>query len=101
VVASMIYFIVIGLAAVTYAVKNEKGTSKTILMVAGILMAVVFAYITYQFLASPSVWGGNALAYGYVAVTFVLGIVLYSASKMYHSKRGIDITLAYKEIPPE
>jgi len=101
VVASMIYFIVIGLAAVTYAVKNEKGMSKMILSVAGIMMAVVFAYITYLFLASPSVWGGNAFAYGYVAITFVLGMVIYMASKMYHSKRGIDITLAYKEIPPE
>jgi hypothetical protein len=41
------------------------------------------------------------LAYSYVAVTFILGMVIYLGSKMYHSRRGIDITLAYKEIPPE
>lgn len=101
VVASMIYFIVIGLAAVTYAIRKEKGASKSILGLAGILMALVFCYITYQFLAYPTVWGGNVFAYGYVAVSFVLGIIIYLASKTYHSQRGIDITLAYKEIPPE
>ncbi len=101
VVASMIYFIVIGLAATTYALRKEKGMPKTILALAGISMAVVFAYITYLFLANPSVWGGNIFAYGYVAITFVLGMAIYLGSKMYHSRRGIDITLAYKEIPPE
>ncbi len=101
VLASMIYFIVIGLAAATYAVRREKGQAKAVLMVAGILMAIVFAYISYLFLAYPAVWGGNTFAYGYVAVSFVLGLVIYLASKMYHSKKGIDITLAYKEIPPE
>jgi amino acid transporter len=101
VVASMIYFIVIGLAAVAYAVRKEKGGSRTILAVSGILMALVFAYITYQFLAYPTVWGGNTFAYSYVVISFVLGMAIYLASKMYHSRRGIDITLAYKEIPPE
>ena len=101
VVASMIYFIVIGFSAVFFAMKNEKGTAKVTLVSAGVLMAVVFAYITYLFLASPNVWGGNAFAYGYVAVSFILGVVIYIASRTYHLKRGIDIALAYKEIPPE
>ncbi len=101
IVAPMIYFMFIGIGAAVYAVKREKGGSKIVLAVSGLLMAIVFAYFTYQFLAYPAIWGGNNLAYGYVAFTFVLGIGLYLASKAYYSKKGIDIGLAFKEIPPE
>jgi amino acid transporter len=100
VVAAMIYFFFIGIAAVRYALKNEKGSAKAILSTCGVLMAVVFAYIVYQFLANAAIWGGNPIAYGWVAGSFIAGIVIYAVSKSYYSKRGIDITLAYKELPP-
>ncbi len=100
VIASMIYFFFIGLAAVRYALKNEKGQSRVILATAGLLMALVFAYISYQFLAYSAIWGGNPIAYGWVVGSFILGIVIYVVSKSYYGKRGIDITLAYKELPP-
>jgi amino acid transporter len=101
VVAAMIYFAFIGLAAVIYAIKHDRGSSRTTLAVAGILMVGVFSYITYQFFAYSSIWGGNYLAYGYVAASFVAGVVLYSLSKWSNAKKGIDISLAFKEIPPE
>ena len=100
IIASMVYFLFIGLAATLYAFKNEKGRSKAILATAGILMAIVFAYLTYQFLAYPGIWGGNPLAYGWAGGSFVAGIIIYLVSKSYYGKRGIDITLAYKELPP-
>jgi len=100
VVAAMIYFFFIGIAAVRYALKNEKGRPKAILATAGALMTIVFLYITCQFLANAAIWGGNQIAYGWVVGSFVAGIVIYIVSKSYYSKRGIDITLAYKELPP-
>jgi amino acid transporter len=100
VIAAMIYFFFIGVAAVRYALKNEKGRAKAILGASGALMAVVFAYIVYQFLANYTIWGGNWLAYTWVVLSFVGGIAIYAVSKSYHSKRGIDISLAYKELPP-
>jgi hypothetical protein len=60
------------------------------------------AYLTYQFLAYPSIWGGNWLAYGVVAGAVVLGIVAYTVSRIVNIRRyGIDIAIAYTEIPPE
>ncbi len=100
VVAAMIYFFFIGIAAVRYALKNEKGRSKAVLAISGVLMSIVFAYIVYQFLAFAAIWGGNAIAYGWVAGSFIAGIIIYVVSKSYYAKRGIDITLAYKELPP-
>jgi len=100
VIASMIYFFFVGIAAVLYALKNEKGPSKGILATAGGLMAIIFAYISYLFLEYSSIWGGNPIAYGWVVGSFIAGIVIYTVSKSYYAKRGIDITLAYKELPP-
>jgi len=99
--ANWIYFIAVGAAGTFYAIRHEKGRTKTILAVSGILMSVVFVYLLYEFLVLPSIYGGNLLAYGYVAVSYFLGLGIYLASKRYYGRRGIDISLAFKEIPPE
>jgi amino acid transporter len=110
VVAAMIYFFFVGLAAVVYATRKEKGSAKVTLSIAGILMAIVFAFISYQFFTNPTIWGtanlynnipGYYFAYIYVAASFIVGAAIYLASKSYHKSRGIDISLAYKEIPPD
>jgi len=100
-ILGMSYFALVGVVAVSYAMKNEKGGSRTILVVAGILMAIVFLFLDYQFIASPAVWGGNLLAYGYIIAGLVIGTAIYLTSWQYHKKKGIDISLAFKQIPPE
>ena len=102
VAAAMIYFIFIAISAIVYAIRNDRDTrAKATLVIAGILMACVFGYITYQFFAYESVWGGNYLAYGYAAGSFIVGMLLYTISKRSNAKRGIDISMAFKEIPPD
>ncbi len=110
VIAAMIYFFFVGISAAIYGTRKERGGARLTLQVAGILMAVVFGYIIYQFLAYPTVWGtsftafgipGYEFAYLYVVGSFVAGAVIYLASRSYHKKQGINIDLAYKEIPPD
>ncbi len=101
VVASMVYFAIVGVAALVYALRREKGSSKLILSIAGVFQALVFLYLTYEFLAYPEIWGGNVLAYGYIILTLLAGSTIYLVSKKLHQKKGIDITLAFKQIPPE
>ncbi len=101
IVASMIYFVFVGLAATVYALRRERGGSRTVLATAGILNALVFLFLAYEFLAYPGVWGLNSLTYTYVAISFVAGAVIYLVSKRYHATRGINLSMAYKEIPPE
>jgi amino acid transporter len=110
VVAAMIYFIFVGLAGAVYGARKEKGSSRITLMVSGILMAIVFMYITYQFFANPTIWGTGTTSFGipgydfvylYVLGSFVAGIVIFLVSKRYHLRKGVDISLAYKEIPPD
>jgi amino acid transporter len=111
VIAAMVYFFVVGLAAAGYGLKREKGTARATLVIAGILTAAVFAFLTYQFLAPyfanlanssyPNTWGGNYVAFAYVIGAWVAGALIFVASRAYHKSKGVDITLAYKEIPPE
>jgi glutamate:GABA antiporter len=101
IIASMIYFIFVGLAATTHALRKESGSSKALLASAGILNALVFAFLAYQFLANPAFTGINSVTLAYVIGTFILGALIFQASKWYHKRRGIDISLAYKELPPE
>ena len=101
VIASMVYFASIGAAGAVYGLRKEKGQAKWVLLACGAFTTLVFLYLLYQFLAFPTVWGGNPFAYSYVAASFLTGAVLYAISKYYHGKQGINIALAYKEIPPE
>lgn len=101
VLAAMVYFLLVGAGAAVYGLRREKGSARAVLSVAGTLMAAAFLYISYEFLAAPSIWGGNELAYGYILVTLAAGLAIYAASASYHKKRGIDPSLLFREIPPE
>jgi len=101
IIASMIYFIFVGLAAAVHGARKERGGSSLVLAVSGIIMAAVFVYVSYLFVAYPDVWGLTPLSYTYVVASFVISLAIYLVSKSYHKKRGIDLSLVYKEIPPE
>jgi len=70
-----------------------------------IIGAVGFVYLVivlYGALTNPSVFGpisGASLAF--MVGVLILSVILYYASVAYHRSKGIDIRLAFKEIPPE
>ena len=101
IVGPMIYFMFVGVSAVIYGLKHEKGRTRMILAVAGVLSAIVFLWLTVEFLLYPLVWGGSTLAYGFLIATAIGGALIYFASKTYLARRGIDLSLAFKELPPE
>ncbi len=101
IIASMIYFIFIGLTATVHALKKETGSARAILAVAGLLNIVVFGYVASEFVANPAVWSFNTMTYGFVIFSFLFGAAIYLSSKTYYKRKGIDISLAYKELPPE
>ncbi len=101
ILASMFYFAFVGAAAAVYGFRKERGSARRTLLVSGALMAAVFLFLAYEFLSAPTVWGGNPLAYGYIAATFVAGVAIYAASRRYHLRGGLDISLLFREIPPD
>ncbi len=107
VVEAIIYYMAVGIAAVLiatirYSSFNLSNVSRALLIIFGMLMASVMAYLTYEFLAYPQIWGGNWLAYGVEIGAVVLGMVIYVVSRHINLRKyGIDIAVTYTEIPPE
>jgi len=101
IIASMVYFMFVGLAAVVHAARKETGSSKVFLMLAGVLNIIVFGFVAYQFLAAPTFTGINTVTAIYSIGTLVAGALIYLGSRWYHNKRGMNIDLNYKELPPE
>lgn len=101
IVGPMIYFAFVGVAAVIHGIKREAGRTKLVLVICGVLSAIVFFWLTAEFLLYPAIWGGNPLAYGFLVGSVILGVIIYYGSKTYHARRGIDISLAFKQLPPE
>jgi amino acid transporter len=101
-VAAMIFFACVGLSAAKYALQHEKSKTKVILMTAGLLNVPIFLFILYEIVAYSGVWGGNALSYSFAVGGWIAGALVYLVSRRYHLKHdNLDISLAFKEIPPE
>jgi basic amino acid/polyamine antiporter, APA family len=74
-----------------------------LMTIIGLITAASFAYIGYIGYLNPAVTNtayalfGLELLGGVVVVSFIV----YFVSKYYYKGRGVDISLAFKEIPPE
>jgi amino acid transporter len=79
---------------------KKKLAGVPLLSIFGLLTAISFSYIAYLALMNPLItvatWGGAA-----IALVIIVGcFIVYYASVYYHKKHGLDIELAFKEIPP-
>jgi amino acid transporter len=66
----------------------------------GVVTAVSFSYVSYLALINPLIYTLTDTGV-FVAVGIIVGcIAIYYLSKYYHKSRGLDTSLAFKEIPP-
>jgi amino acid transporter len=72
-----------------------------IFSIIGIVCAASFSYMVYVAFQNPLLASVTALGVEVEAGLIVSALVIYYASVVYHRRRGLDITLAFKEIPPE
>lgn len=101
ILASMIYFMIVGAAAIVHGIKKETGIMKVVMPLAGVGNILVFGFISSQFLTYQAVWSINWFTFSWLVGCLALGIVLFVGSYYYHKGHGININLAYREIPPE
>jgi amino acid transporter len=98
-----LYFLVASVAGAMYGLRNRV----TSLLVAGIISAGYFAFLTYEAAANPlfgfmtSNGTPNPITLTFVIGVILVGVLVYIISKYRNSKKGIDISMVFKEIPPE
>jgi len=102
-VLGALYFLVVGIAGIWHSRKSGNMG----LLIASILTAGYFAYLTYVSATNPD-FGfvesnglPNPITLSFVIGTLVFSVAVYITAYFYNKKRGIDLNLIYKEIPPE
>ena len=102
-IGPMLFFMFVAVASILYGIRRKSETPivRAGLIIAGILSTAVFAFVSYEFVIFPSIYGGNTLSYAFLVCSFVGGLIIYLIHKQILKKQGIDLSLAFKEIPPE
>ena len=97
-----VFFAFIGVTAIIYGYKKRKqlGSTAPALIVSGLLVAPFFFYVSYQLLGLPF-YGINQLSWGIMLFFWILGALLYPIGKWYYRRKGLDLSLVFKELPPE
>jgi amino acid transporter len=67
----------------------------------GLAEAIGFTYMAYLGATNPLITSPTTFAIVYAVGVIVAAFVIYFVSVAYHNRRGIDIPLAFKAIPPE
>jgi len=98
-----LYFLVVGIAGIWHSIKFKVMK----ILVPALITVGYFAYLTYVSATNPDFGfvGSNGLP-NPITLTFVIGTLLFSIAVyviayLYNKRRGIDLNLIYKEIPPE
>lgn len=97
-----LWFAFIGITAIAYAWKKKADlkSASTLLTLCGVIIAGFFAYVTYQCLALPY-YGINTASWTLILFVWILGAIAYPLAKLYFKKQGLDMSLVFKELPPE
>ncbi|MCY0860331.1 MAG: amino acid permease [Sulfolobaceae archaeon] len=102
-IVAMLYFVFVSLAGIVIGKKEGyRG-----LLIAGALSLIYFAYLTYLAATNPlfgfvtSNGTVNPVTALFVGVGFLGSALVYVVSKHIRMKKGIDLSLVFKEIPPE
>jgi APA family basic amino acid/polyamine antiporter len=80
---------------------SKKLLGLPVVSLVGFVTAVLFAWLGYIAYTDPVITTPTTLSFEVAAGIIVLGLIIYFASATYHKRRGLDIYLAFKQIPPD
>lgn len=84
------------------SVVRKKLAGVPVVAIIGVLEVILYCYLTYLMVASPALSGPvNPMSLGLVVVMYVVPVIIYFGSRAYHRRHGLDIDMAFKQLPPE
>jgi len=73
-----------------------------LITISGIIYFILLVTLLYYFIINPLYGGWNIPSLIVAAIAYITCVIYYFAVKYYRKKKeGIDISLAFKELPPE
>jgi amino acid transporter len=87
----------------TPAVIKKKIAGVPLVTIVGVLEVILFLYMAYIDASSAALSGPiNPASIGIIVMVFVSAVLIYYGAKIYHKRvNGIDIGMAFQELPPE
>jgi amino acid transporter len=79
---------------------RKKVAGVPLVTILGILCTISFAYMGYIAYTNPLITSPTISGLGIAAGIVILAFIVYFGSVAYHKGRGLDIGMAFKEIPP-
>jgi amino acid transporter len=91
------------------SIVTKKIKSLPLISFLGILGLVVSVFLSYSTVqpavtAPPSSTSGplvQALAYSFVPLSIIIALLIYALAYAYRKRQGLDMSIAFREIPPE
>jgi amino acid transporter len=72
-----------------------------IMTFSGIIMLAFSIFMIYAAYTAPALGGFDFVSFIFNIAVLLLAIPIYLATYYYHKRKGIDITLQFREVPPE
>jgi APA family basic amino acid/polyamine antiporter len=84
------------------SVVRKKIAGLPLVTIVGIIVLIIGAFAVYFDLLTPAYSGPVGPEYLVLtACAFIVPLVIYYSAKLYRKSKGLDLSLAFKEIPPE
>lgn len=80
---------------------GKKVAGIPIVSIVGLITAAGFAWIGYIAYSNPAITAPNQFSFILTTGIVILALVIFFVSRRYHKSKGMDLSLALKEIPPE
>jgi len=72
-----------------------------VISILGVLTLLISIWLGYASISPAFVGTLNPSIVAFTLGLFIIGIVIYAISSMYHRSKGIPLELSFKELPPE
>lgn len=71
-----------------------------VMSITGLLAALFLGWVSVIFAVNPAYGANNVPSLLSVGGFYLIGLVIYYVAKAYRAKQGLDLSLAFKQIPP-
>jgi amino acid transporter len=72
-----------------------------LMTVAGIISILFMIFLTYYYVTVPGLAGFSFVTLETIIVLFIAALVIFFGARSYHRSKGLELEMAFKEIPPE
>jgi len=109
--AEIFSFMVVAIAAIIFPLRQKKLYASSpanisvgpipLISIAGVVSLGFYLLLAYFYLTNPLYGANTPPVFTAIAVSVLLPLVVFIASYYYSKTKGLDLSLAFKELPPE